>query len=81
VDYLNVDTSVSSGTNTWVLAHTPHIEGRDGPRGPRIRLAGYEVYRLGGNELTDRRAAALVLAEFFDSLFDRYRIGQRGTAD
>ncbi len=36
----------------------------------RLRLAGYEVYRFGGQELTDN-AAEEMLAAFFDALHAR----------
>jgi hypothetical protein len=34
----------------------------------RLRLAGYEVYRFGGQELVDRDQARLMLAQFFAEL-------------
>lgn len=37
----------------------------------RLRLAGYEVYRFGGHELTDRSQAASMLEEFFTTLLDQ----------
>jgi len=33
-----------------------------------LQLAGYEVYRFGGHELTDRQQAARLLDDFFASL-------------
>ena len=33
-----------------------------------LQLAGYEVYRFGGHELTDRQQAAGLLDDFFASL-------------
>lgn len=39
-----------------------------------LRLAGYEVYRFGGHELQDDRAARVV-SEFFSALFRRHGIG------
>lgn len=33
-----------------------------------LRLAGYEVYRFGGHEITDRSQAATILDKFFDDL-------------
>jgi len=33
-----------------------------------LRLAGYEVYRFGGHEITDRSRAADILDKFFDNL-------------
>jgi len=33
-----------------------------------LQLAGYEVYRFGGHELTDRQRAARLLDDFFASL-------------
>jgi very-short-patch-repair endonuclease len=38
-----------------------------------LRLKGYEVYRFGGAELTDDRAAERLLGDFFDRLHQRYR--------
>jgi len=38
-----------------------------------LRLAGYEVYRFGGQELVDRSAAVPMLEAFFDALLDRHR--------
>ena len=34
-----------------------------------LRLAGYEVYRFGGNEIADRSQAAVILDKFFSDLF------------
>jgi hypothetical protein len=34
----------------------------------RLRLAGYEVYRLGGQEFVDRDRARLLRTEFFAEL-------------
>lgn len=34
-----------------------------------LQLAGYEVYRFGGQELVDRQGAATMLDEFFNALF------------
>jgi hypothetical protein len=34
----------------------------------RLKLAGYEVYRFGGQELVDRAAAARMLTGFFREL-------------
>lgn len=34
-----------------------------------LQLAGYEVYRFGGQEFVDRQAAAAMLDEFFNALF------------
>ncbi|MHA6793763.1 hypothetical protein ACVGVM_09640 [Pseudonocardia bannensis] len=39
----------------------------------RLRLAGYEVYRIGGYELIDKVASAGMLNEFFDALLERHR--------
>lgn len=38
----------------------------------RLRLAGYEVYRFGGAELT-KMGAGKMLTEFFDQLAERMR--------
>jgi very-short-patch-repair endonuclease len=38
----------------------------------RIRLRGYEVYRFGGDEFTDKGAATNMLRSFFDDLLARY---------
>ncbi|MFE1840693.1 PDDEXK family nuclease [Streptomyces sviceus] len=38
----------------------------------RLRLAGYEVYRFGGWELTEPNGAQL-LADFFDDLLKRHQ--------
>lgn len=35
----------------------------------RLRLSGYDVYRIGGYELTSRRVASDMLRQFFDGLF------------
>lgn len=41
----------------------------------KLRLAGYEVYRFGGYELSGDRAVAAALArDFFQDLFDRHNI-------
>ncbi len=40
----------------------------------RLRLAGYEVYRFGGYELTQDPDRESVLTGFFDALFMRYSI-------
>lgn len=40
-----------------------------------LRLAGYEVYRFGANELVGDRAEARI-TDFFDKLFRLHRIGQ-----
>ncbi|TDD34221.1 hypothetical protein E1287_17150 [Actinomadura sp. KC06] len=37
-----------------------------------LRLKGYEVYRFGGAELTDRQAADRMLNASFDRLHQRY---------
>jgi hypothetical protein len=37
----------------------------------RLRLAGYEVYRFGGQELADKRVGGPMLDEFFASLFSQ----------
>ncbi len=37
----------------------------------RLRLAGYEVYRFGGQELADKRVAGPMLDEFFASLLSQ----------
>lgn len=34
-----------------------------------LQLAGYQVYRFGGQELVDRQAAATALDDFFNALF------------
>jgi len=39
-----------------------------------LRLAGYEVYRFGGQELTDRARATSTLTDFFDALLARHGI-------
>ncbi len=39
-----------------------------------LRLAGYEVYRIGGAELVDRETAAVMLSGFFSALFERFQI-------
>jgi hypothetical protein len=38
----------------------------------RLRLAGYEVYRIGGHELVDKEAGAGMLNDFFDALLERH---------
>ena len=40
-----------------------------------LRLAGYEVYRFGGHELTAPSAGAQAVGEFFSALFRRHGIG------
>ncbi len=39
-----------------------------------LRLAGYEVFRFGGAELRTEEAAGPIVGDFFESLFERYRI-------
>jgi very-short-patch-repair endonuclease len=39
----------------------------------RLRLAGYEVYRFGGYELTQRADASSMVKDFFDQLADRMK--------
>ncbi len=39
-----------------------------------LRLAGYEVYRFGGQELLDKSAGTEMLERFFDSLFERHQV-------
>jgi hypothetical protein len=41
-----------------------------------LRLAGYEVYRFGANELVGNGAEARI-TDFFDKLFRLHRVGQR----
>lgn len=36
----------------------------------RLRLAGYEVYRLGGAELSDEEQGRTLLNAFFNKLLD-----------
>lgn len=38
-----------------------------------LRLRGYEIYRFGGAELTEKTAATRNLEEFFDRLAERYQ--------
>lgn len=38
----------------------------------KLRLAGYEVYRFGGAEFTDKEKAREDLKSFFNSLFSKY---------
>jgi hypothetical protein len=37
----------------------------------KLKLAGYEVYRFGGQEFVDRKRAAILLREFFTELLHR----------
>lgn len=39
----------------------------------RLRLSGYEVYRFGGHELTQRPDASAMVQEFFEQLADRMK--------
>ena len=40
-----------------------------------LRLAGYEVYRFGGHEITDRAQAASLLDKFFDDVLSDPELG------
>jgi very-short-patch-repair endonuclease len=58
-------------------------EGRPSPRkysemvaeDRALRLAGYEIYRFGGYELTPERGGEAVLTEFFDRFLERHQFG------
>lgn len=39
----------------------------------RLRLAGYEVYRFGGHELTQNPNSTTMVQEFFEQLADRMK--------
>lgn len=41
-----------------------------------LRLAGYEVYRFGANELVGNGSEARI-TDFFDKLFRLHRVGRR----
>lgn len=43
-----------------------------------LKLSGYQVFRFGAVELTDSPAGKAIVAEFFQSLFDRYRVPYSG---
>ena len=46
-----------------------------GVRGDRdLKLSGYEVFRFGADELTDRRKAGPLLQQFFKELFHRFNV-------
>lgn len=62
-----------------------HYAGSDGTASPEryaamvsedrnLRLAGYEVFRFGGQELVDRTTAVPMLEAFFDNLMDRHQL-------
>ena len=40
----------------------------------RVRLAGYEVYRFGGQDFVDKNSAKLLLKIFFEGLLQKYGI-------
>lgn len=46
----------------------PHAYARMVSEDRRLRLAGYEVYRFGGAEFTDRNKATAMLTQFFNEL-------------
>jgi hypothetical protein len=39
-----------------------------------LRLAGYEVYRFGGEEMRDADRATTMLSEFFEALLTRHAV-------
>jgi very-short-patch-repair endonuclease len=45
-----------------------------------LRLAGYEIFRFGANELVDAGAQALI-ERFFDRLFQLHRVGSAATSE
>lgn len=62
------------------IQHYANDDGRASPRryagmvaeDRELRLRGYEVYRIGGQELTEPARAKKVLKSFFDSLAERH---------
>jgi very-short-patch-repair endonuclease len=46
----------------------------------QLRLAGYEIYRFGGFELTPDHKGRAVLSSFFSNLLKRHKIEEAETA-